>query len=37
MFTTMLLTGIRVDALIKLNLEDVNLDDKKLTIRTKGD
>ncbi|ODS29976.1 MAG: site-specific tyrosine recombinase [Candidatus Scalindua rubra] len=37
MFTTMLLTGIRVDALIKLNLEDVNLDDKKLTTRTKGD
>jgi len=37
MLSTMLLTGIRVDALVHLNVEDVNLDDKKLTIRTKGD
>lgn len=35
--STMLLSGIRVDALVKLNLGDMNLDDKKLTIRTKGD
>jgi len=33
----MLLAGIRVDALVNINVEDVNLDDKKLTIRTKGD
>jgi len=37
MLSTMLLTGIRVDALVNLNVGDVNLDDKKLTIRTKGD
>lgn len=37
MISTMLLAGIRVDALVKLDIENVNLDDKKLTIRTKGD
>ena len=37
MISTMLLTGIRVDALVKLNIQNVNLDEKKLTIRTKGD
>lgn len=37
LISTMLLAGIRVDALVKLDLDDVNLDDKKLTIRTKGD
>jgi len=37
LISTMLLAGIRVNALVRLNLEDVNLDDKKLTIRTKGD
>ncbi len=35
--STMLLTGIRVDALVKLDIQNVNLDEKKLTIRTKGD
>lgn len=35
--STMLLSGIRVDALVKLDLDDVSLDEKKLTIRTKGD
>ena len=37
MVSTMLLAGIRVDALVKLNIQNVNLDEKKLTIRTKGD
>jgi site-specific recombinase XerD len=37
LISTMLLAGIRVDALVNINVEDVNLDDKKLTIRTKGD
>ena len=37
MVSTMLLTGIRVDALVKLDIQNVNLDEKKLTIRTKGD
>ena len=37
LMSTMLLAGIRVNSLVNLNLEDVNLDDKKLTIRTKGD
>ena len=37
MVSTMLLAGIRVDALIKLNIQNVNLDEKKLTICTKGD
>ena len=35
--STMLLAGIRVDALVKLDIQNVNLDEKKLTIRTKGD
>lgn len=35
--STMLFSGIRVDALVRLNVEDVNLDEKKLTICTKGD
>lgn len=35
--STMLFSGIRVDALVRLNMDDVNLDEKKLTIRTKGD
>ena len=37
MVSTMLLAGIRVDALVKLDIQNVNLDEKKLTIRTKGD
>jgi len=37
MVSTMLLAGIRVDALVKLNIQNVNLDEKKLTICTKGD
>jgi len=35
--STLLLTGIRVDALVNLDIDGVNLEDKKLTIRTKGD
>jgi len=37
MVSTMLFVGIRVDALVKLDIQNVNLDEKKLTIRTKGD
>jgi len=36
MISLMIFTGIRIDALVNLNFDDVNLDDKKLTIHTKG-
>jgi integrase/recombinase XerC len=34
--TLLLFTGIRVDALVGLNLADINLEEKKLVVRTKG-
>jgi len=37
MISTMLLAGIRINALVSINIQDVSLDDKKLTITTKGD
>ena len=37
MISTMLLAGIRINALVNINILDVSLDDKKLTITTKGD
>ena len=37
LMSTMLLAGIRINALVNINILDVSLDDKKLTITTKGD